>query len=352
MNRDAMTVDRIQWEKCIPALRLLHAVRLACTAQVLVPALLVTILSLECSFLASSNELQPSEHRFGAVAWPSPDGTNSMVPGNLLIRTAGSVISWPVSAAIADSAELTALFSGRPVEQWIRLAVNLLLIGFGGTTICHAAARSFCRQSQEGVVRSARAATSSARSILVSTALGIGLIAVTRLILILFVQFTRLTGLGEVLHSQMLFIACCFGLLCCLTFVVIACAWGVSLAAIGTDRCDGSDAISRGINYVLSHRLRTALYLGCILLILWTVGELVGFLGSGAAGLVYVSLQPSGDLDALRNQLAQTVAVIVDAFRFGMLFCGLTLAYLLLREHEDGIRITELDGGRELRGDP
>ena len=192
----------------------------------------------------------------------------------------------------------------------------------------------------------------STRPILVSTALGIGLIAVTRLLLILFVQFIRLTGLGDVLHNPMLFVACCFGLLSCLTFVVIAFAWGVSLAAIGTDRCDGSDAISRGINYVLSQRLRTALYFGCVLLILWIVGELAGFLGDGAAGLVYVTLPPSGDVAALQNQLTQTVVVLVDAFRFGMLFCGLTLAYLLLREHEDGIRITELDGGRELRGDP
>lgn len=352
MNRDAMKVDRIQWERAIPALRLLHAVRLACTAQVLIPALIVVAVSLEgTARLAPETDSQTGLPMMIVPEEPFSDELlHAPFRPLTLSEWLRSFALEPVATAIRDTVTVTVFPGGTGSQVWERLGMNLLLLGFGGAAICFATARSFCRQSQEGIVRSLTESFSSTRSILLSIVLSGLLIALSRGLVAAWVGFAHVTGIETAASGVTVVVAWILALLCCLTLVVVMSAWGLGVAAIGTDRCDGSDAVSRGINYVLSHRLFSALLLSLTFGIAWVASKVVEFLSNAAAGIAMVSLQSSTEL-TLIGRLPGIVHVVVDAFRLGVFFSGLTLVYLLLREREDGIRISELDGGQQLRGE-
>ena len=139
--------------------------------------------------------------------------------------------------------------------------------------------------------------------------------------------------------------------------------WSVSIGAIGTDDCDGADALSRGVNYFLSHKLVTFCYLHLIVLAS-VVAKLFGWvlwLGSSSlldARMPQVAAQlrtpttPTTTLGtALLHRTHDALQHLPDCFQLAAFLSGLTLMYVLLRQKEDAVNITEIDGSavKELR---
>lgn len=353
MNQDPVTVDRIQSERVFPPLQLVHAARQGFTIQVMLPTL-AAILILDAVFGP-----QP-----GLWSMPNPFSV-------IRDRYLGGVLSRELIVQTVNQSELDLLFPAIPAPldataaalrdlirsglsaSWsgvLYAATSILILMVAGTAAARSTALDFCRKERCGALRSVWTAFRRFRQVLSATILALVLLWLPwSLCFGLGWMITR-TGLGSLVPGPTGAVLWLASFLVCLWTPVIIASWFLALSAVAVDDCEGADALSRGINYCLSHRLRTLCYFVLILMTTCVSGELVRWFCSYAsmAASVFCSENPTwqqtGEVDGFGFPVyfGNHAAKVLDAFRLGTFFCGTTIAYLLLRQREDGILLTEM----------
>jgi len=214
----------------------------------------------------------------------------------------------------------------------------MLIAGFCGVAAIRTAGCRFSTGTGPGIIASARHSLQSWKSILISTFLcGI-------LLALFWVMFRVLCWTGGLTHSGITAAASMLYLIVCL---VLGIGWLLSLAAIAIDRCDGAEALSRGICYVLSRWQRVIVYAAvCCLMLMLT-----NFVMSWLTGNAYLlTSEPAANPDLLtaaetQNSLRGSIEFLRELFCLSLFLCEIAIVYVLLRNVEDGVSIQEIDGG-------
>lgn len=118
--------------------------------------------------------------------------------------------------------------------------------------------------------------------------------------------------------------------------LVLGSGWLLSLAAIAIDRCDGAEGLSRGISYVLSRWQRVVIY------------TITGFVLIAICNIVFwwlasVAIPLTAAAGAQSN--ASLFKNFAEILRLSVFFCEIAIAYVLLRNVEDGVSLREMDSG-------
>ncbi len=234
----------------------------------------------------------------------------------------------------------------------------LLLVIFG-TAISRSAAMQFCKGSRSGAFASLRFAVVQLPRTILSTGLA-GLIVATPILLISLLGWLAgfdLPAALIVLVWPLLVAASIFGFA---TSLVVGVGWILSLSAIATDECSGSDALSRGINYVLSHKTRTLVYLAITsalsTIAYWAATGLLevadAILRVRFGGLVEASRNSGASGGVVGNALSfwnDAFDCLPRAIEFSVFMAGITMMYVLLRYFEDAVELREMSGGRRAK---
>lgn len=334
MNQDSVTVNRIDWLKVLPFLNLLCALRLAWRVRVLVPALLiVTLAPFGWNQFSSSDPQMPSDY--------------------------GEVSNFGDVPVIAEmfSAATDILCPERDVPVWDSL-VTLLCGAFAltvfGTAISRATATEFCEHRRTGALAATNFSLRRMTASLLSTALATGIVALLMAPVAVAGWLARTGTFGEQLVMIVWPLVWIFGLLAIAAAAVCGLGWLLSLGAIGTDQCSGSDALSRGINYVLSHKLRSfgLLFLVvCLACLASVVAEgLLAAVDRMVSSRMPGTFSPKNALFGDRVSSSwmmvwhATINHIQDAVKLGTFLVGTTIMYILLRTTEDDVQMRALDG--------
>ncbi|MBL8810213.1 MAG: hypothetical protein JNM43_08555 [Planctomycetaceae bacterium] len=107
--------------------------------------------------------------------------------------------------------------------------------------------------------------------------------------------------------------------------MVVVVAMGLACVAIGYDECSGAEGVSRGLSYVLSRP-------GLALFMLATTAVLSWVLGLLASVVLH-----SGRLHLVPSRTPWDDSVLLSSLQLGVWLCGLTIAYVRLREEVDGV---------------
>ena len=346
MNQDPVTVRNVDWSSVFPGLLLLRAVRIACSVQVLVPSLLLVILA------EAGMEFKNSTGLAVPTALDSGDG---YIP--------------------ALARYLPTLFSEPLVMQW-RLITRqspsffselFLLMGWLTIMACPCVAimrmtsNVISRRGRTGVLPGFRYSVKAWSSIAVSTLIGVLILIVACSANWLTAKVAEIPRVGDELHALAFPIAFVIACVTVIGSFVFCIAWLLGLGAIGSDRCDGADALSRCLSYVLSHTVTTVCYLAVVWLIAFISHEALGIVVSESVTFHQGHLSDSVAVDVPTTLgdnpgFAMTVRMmwfglirhIPGAFQVAIILVGSNLTYLLLRKKEDGIRIDQQDDGIQL----
>jgi len=308
----------------------------------------------------SDAALQTTTHVLQVFPWRSVQPPRrfhevSLRP-NVQIFTSGSFPA-PVQACMVT---LVSLLTSS--EHTLRDAAVLALLAgmfmIFGVAAARSTATEFCTQTRTGAIAAIKLAIVDLPKSLLSTVLATVLIAIPILMLNAAAWLAVIPGIGESVAMVVWPVITLLAVFASLTAVVVTIAWFLSLAAIGTDRCTGSDALSRGINYVLSHKLRTIGYLSAVAILSKLSWWLVTAILMNANALLeprFRELIPTarrkddGDVsgpEAALQWWQSAINIAPEVVEFGAFVSGLTLMYILLRQKEDGVQLRELDGGR------
>jgi hypothetical protein len=335
VNQDPVTVERIDWPKALPGLHLLQALRLGFRVRVLLPA----IIGAMCWLLTAS-------------VLHSPAIDQNMPPGITSLR----------SPVFHGAATATMLLMNSQSELFTKLLLSLLLdlavIAVVGTAIARVTASEFCTATRVGTVAAFRFSFRSTFGWLLSTALALAIVAAPLTAIKLAGWLISLGTAGSAMVSILWPIVYLMAVLASIAATVCGLAWLLSLAAIGTDQCSGSDALSRGINYVLSHKWKSVVYLTLVVLVSQAAYVIAhGLLKAGQAilqnrvaeeYLMAPGLAGDGFNQTSLFYWSKIIYLIPDAVHLGTFLTGITLAYILLRKAEDAVQIREMDGANSL----
>ena len=324
MNEDGVRVTRVDWLAAVPSLRLLEAIRLAVSLRVFVPVLLL--------MLFARGTMQLLDKTFNELRSGSP------VHSLLKVSDCGLP---EYLDAINESLSLIATGSAWQFTVGVRmLGLWMLMLGFCGVSAFRSAGCRFCTGTGSGVTASFRLSLQSWKAILISALLSWILMA------LLCVAFRTLCWTGARTHTGITVVASLMYIVGC---VVLGISWLFSLAAIAIDRCDGAEALSRGICYVLSQWLRVVVYAMvfclvtaiCNLAVFWLADQ-----SHALASFMYWNPDP-----LIREEFRITAWTTLDQFcemvRLSIFLCEIAIAYVLLRNVEDGVSLREIDGGRK-----
>ena len=320
MNEDGVRVSRIDWLAAVPSLRLFDAIHLSISPRVLTPAILL--------LLAGSVMMQGPGLIFDTLRSLNAVSETPGIFSFESINRAVNSVKIPESPALI----LTGSFSDFCVNM-ITLEVWMLVIGFCGVAAIRSAGCRFCTGTGSGLIASMRYSVHHWQAILVSALLSgilLGLLGVT---------FRILCWGGAMTHPGMTAVT---SLLCVLGCIVLGMGWLLSLAAIAIDRCDGAEALSRGICYVLSRWQRILVYTAGCCVVLWMSDLVMSAVIANAYGLISATL---GKADAVRAR--SSLHFFREAILVSIFFCETAIAYVLLRNVEDGVSLREIDGGQQ-----
>gem|GEM_PF-1511673 len=357
MNNDSVTVNRMHWLKLFPGLHLWLAVRMAFRIRILVPAALAMLGSVYGPEVSPDNFERSSENpsrlvRKLTAQHPSSnllfDVTSELGPESL-----NAVVPRQISAIVSNAAFL--MYSGS-WNAFLILTWNMLLVGVFGAAVARSTATEFCRGSRTGPLAAMRFSLKRVGSLLLSAGLAIGVVTAVIIPLLLAGFVSKEPAF---LGSVVMF---CWPLLFVISLVAIfatgvfSIGWGLSIAAIGTDDCNGPDALSRGVNYFLSHKLLTIWYL-CLTILASLAARLIGWLMLGGATSLLASRivnvfdrlgRPMEDsLTTAERVLQKThtaLQFLPETLQLAAFLSGLCLMYVLLREKEDAVQLGEIDG--------
>lgn len=336
-NSDPVCINKIDWLKIFPWLQLIQAARLGVRLRVLVPSMIMVV-CLQWSTGRSLGGVMPTES-LGDV-WNTVGGIG-MAPA--IVTTVATIAVDPVGGPRRLQGEIHIL----------TLAVILLI--FFGTSIARSAATEFCSFSRTGVISGARFAAERSFSTLTALLLSVLIVGIWFLPLMLSGVLANAVGTTLVLGLWWLVAASTLAGV----IALVVCGSGLLLAfgAIGTDKCGGADALSRGINYTLSHKLFTfwCLWFSSLVSFL-TMAVTRAFVTAAADKLGRaVGFRDSSTADAAHSIAQATMelmALMPSAVHLGTFFSALTITYVLLRQREDGIDLREIDGGQHVLSPP
>jgi hypothetical protein len=325
MNDDAVRVNRIQLWAAFPSLRLLQAVRLGLSLQCLLPAVATVLLF------------------HAALSTPSRESTASINP--YLLKT---LLPAPVVMIAAETREIfvggfkVALLPDGRLPSAIHVLLSLMLLATGGVAITRAAGGEFCRSQRTGAIRSMRFAIRSWKAISIATA--VLFLSQGLAFLVFRLSLKILSVLPDMLTGVLMFGLLIQAILTMLFFGVCGIGWLLAAGAIGIDGCDGLEALSRGISYVLSRFWRT---LGSVAVILVLAGFslfIVQILIDQAGTIVTQALAASGlSMSAGRSAFLQLQWVLMESCKTSVFFSGLGSLYVLLRHFEDNVALDEMN---------
>lgn len=318
MNEDGVRVTRIDWQTAIPSLRLLDAIRLAISLHVFVPALLLMFLTRAASqFSYAQFGLLTSEISRHSLL----DVSDFKMPGFLdTISGSMSVI------ATGGGSQLSAS------EVTVILGLWMLMFGFCGVVAIRSAGCRTCTGTESGLFASAKLSLHSWKSIVVSAVLTWILLGLLCTVFRVFCWAGAGTSVGITTVASLMYIVGC---------MVLGIGWLLSLAAIAIDRCDGAEALSRGICYVLSHWLRVVVYCIVFCLLMMSCDVAFSWLAINAHRLASAADATSAG--------GTTLQLTGEVVRLSLFFCEIAVAYVLLRNLEDGVSPREIDGGRVIK---
>jgi hypothetical protein len=319
MNEDGIRVTQIDWMAAVPSLRLVEAISLAVSLRVMTPVILLILVSV---FLDIPDT---GSHRVSV-----PDSVSNLleVPRLKLPDTIRNSLVVPF-----------ARHASMDVVKMVRSAVWILFLGFCGVAAIRAAGCRFSTGTGPGIFASGRHSLKSWKSIFISTLLcGI-------LLALFWVMFRVLCWTGDRTHIGITAATSMLYLIVCL---VLGFGWLLSLAAIAIDRCDGAEALSRGICYVLSRWQRLVVYATVCWLMLMLSDFVLSTLTANAYSLA-LGKQTSLDsvmTDASHISLLKSLEFFTELYHLSLFFCEIVIVYVLLRNVEDGVSLQEIDGGR------
>ncbi len=373
MNTDPVTVKRIEWLRIFPVLHLWHAARMAFCVRTLIPMFFAFVLawvgayqicqstnSVPLDENTSDAALNPTTHVLQVFPWRSVQPPRrfhevSLRP-DVQIFTTGYFPA-PVQACVVSLMSLLTSSDHILRDAAVLTLIAALLMLFG-VAVARSTATEFCTQTRTGAVASIKLAIVDLPKSLLSTVLATVLIAIPVLLLNAAAWLAVMPGLGESVAMIAWPVITLLAVFASLTAVVVTTAWFLSLAAIGTDRCTGSDALSRGVNYVLSHKLQTVGYVSTVSIISKLAWWLVYVVQINANALLeprfrkFIPIarrEPRADVNGPEAALQwwqSAINIAPEVVEFGAFVSGLTLIYILLRQKEDGVQLRELDGGR------
>lgn len=349
MNQDPVTIDRIDWLKVWPSLHLLQSAGLAWRLRVVVPSLLAVM------FASAGNAVWNSDRDDENV----PDYTADVdyelgEPRNLFL----GLVAAEDFVGIPVVSEMTAAGWGMgsadgTVSWWSdfkTLLAGVFVLAFSGVAIMRAAATAFCKGTRAGVFSSLSFAGRSVRATLLSTFLAGGMIAALLALISAAGWLISCGWMGESIVAIVWPLVRLTSIFAVVGFVVIGLGWLLSLAAIGTDQCSGSDALSRGISYVLSHKVRSAWYL-LIVASVARVGSAMSTWLLEAADQILASRIPDhfcqndeGMVGMLMFCWLLIESHLPQAIALGAFCCGIARMYILLRKEEDAVPLREMNG--------
>ena len=336
MNSDPVRVSRIDFLKAIPALRLLEAIPLAFSLQVLVPALMVALAGKWILTISPGDESDPPFF----YDWPGM----GYGYGPELLSSLGATLR---------------RVSARGLEvgggAFVRLGLIASILAILGVTVARAAGLRFCSDRRVGLIRSVRFAFRSWKSVctglaLISVICGIVILGFQLLVMVTVVApQPEDSELMRILPGWLGAVFLIVALQVCLV------GWLLSLAAIGVDSCDGPESLSRGICFVLSRFRMTVLHVVIVMMLCAVTSFVVSLTSLPASELVrgarsgpfktdrdyttqYQYLQEH-PFSTLHDLLSETISL-------SLFFSGITVCYVLLRQAEDGVSLTEIDSGK------
>jgi hypothetical protein len=336
MSQDSVTVDQVHLEKVFPALRILVAVRLAFSVQVLVPAILAMLL---LNFVSGIGRVRQSD---------PPASTDSAeigtLPSALLATTSETLAArdhWFLSL-ILDLDQVIRWRTDIPGSPFFRVLLQVLIHSGFAAAICCAAAREFCLQQRTGVINSLRRSRDTARFWAVSPCIAAGLVLIPWFSLQVLKWLFSAIGITAFFPGLTLMLLTSLALLCTLILIALSYGWLLSLPAIGADFCPGPEGLSRGISYVLSHPRLASIYAVTLLFSCVFSGAVVRGLSQYA-----VSMTGYDEISGLNSVSGRwdIASFAGDSFELAVFYCGMTVIYLLLRQREDAVELTELVDG-------
>ena len=362
MNQDPVRVDRIHWQRVSPILRLFESVSLGYRLS----ALLLSFALIGISWVGSviiydvcvESESLPAEQNDILSGFPwrhysalqqqtdrstftSLDWIPEFVPAPL--STLGHTI---VQVFLPQSDRERSDLAKADEPAWLvallLLLWNSVIVGFLGTGLARLTATEFCLQNRTGFRGALRTSWHGAFAVLTTMVVTLMLLSILRGILWTAEFVNEFGWAGSLAVSVAWPFVLATAVFLILAIAILGFAWLLSLAAIGTDGCTGSDALSRSICYVLSHRL---LSLTCVLLIgsfsflaRWTAYLIL----NSANDAIPQSLQ-TDDPDQVRQIWDFAQSLIPHAVQLSVIIAGITITYILLRQKEDGVRLESLD---------
>lgn len=337
-NSDPVCINQVDWLKIFPWLHLIKAARLGVRMRVLVPSLITT------AFLAW---LTQAPHLM------SPHSSRSVFAAS---TTAGGLEMAPLVVVYLVVMARQAIGTSEIFRyETLQVVLPLLCVIFFGTSIARSAATEFCSFSRTGVLAGAR--FSARRSFSTLTALLFSILIVGLCFLPLMLSSLLSATVGPTIVLGFWWLIAAFSLVGVLALIVCLCGWLLSFGAVGTDKCGGADALSRCINYTLSHKLFT---FWC----LW-FSSLISFLAMSITreimalvnlklnhGINFAATSAAWPSTIIAQTTVHVIALLPAAVHLGTFISGLTITYVLLRQKEDGIDLSEIDGGQHIVSSP
>ena len=316
MNEDGVRVTRIDWLAAIPSLRLCEAVRCAVSPRALLPAAIFLCL------------YQGPKWLFGSWLGSGFESDSSASFSGL----SKSAFEMPhvLSAFFANVISFGSGTIQKSFDNFISLATTMLFFGFCAIPVMRFAGCRICSPSGNGLFSGVKLSLQSWKAILTSSFLSLILVG------LLCVTFRTSRWICDITFESIKSLTALLYIVGCL---VLGSGWLLSLAAIAIDRCDGAEALSRGISYVLSRWQRVLIYTFAGFVLVEICNRSFWCLAGMASPLTTIS---QDDLNTgLFNQFA-------EALRLSFLLCEIAIAYLLLRHVEDGVSLHEIDGGKHV----
>ena len=329
MNQDPVKVDRVEWLRLFPGLSLLQAAGLGFRMRILLPAalcLLVFTARLNIAEILIDVAYSPQQLwiGFGSAAYALPEPVEAVAIG---------ATQFLVSGVLNNPWEFVSVF-------WSAF----VLMAFG-VAMSRSAATEYCIHSRTGVFEALRFSVQHFTASLVSTGVAAGIVMLPLLFISAAAWVMESTTIGSwlvVISWPAVFVG---GLLSVTVTIVCLIGWLLSLAAIGTDQCSGADALSRGINYVLSHKLWTTFYFLSVVIISGVAAQLADWLIEAGTTVVHARIdQNAVDSSTICSAWMVTIQQVPRAVHLGVFISGITIMYVLLRKTEDGVHRREIDG--------
>ena len=332
MNQDPVKVDRVEWLRLFPGLSLLQAARLGFRVRVLVPACLCLMVFAARQEIAEILwDFSPSPHQF-RIAYVLHEIGAPPLPG-------------PVEAVVTGATRILA--SGIFDNPWEFVSViwsGLVLTVFG-VAIGRSAATEYCIRSRTGVFAAMRFTFRHFTAGMVSTVLAASIVMAPLLVVSIAGWVMNFGSAGAWLVAICWPVVFLFGMLSVVVAMVCLIGWLLSLAAIGTDQCSGADALSRGINYVLSHKLLTTVYLVAVVVVSSVATRIADWLIQAGTSVAFSRIDHNHRTSpGVLSDWTSAIHQLPHAVHLGVFLSGITIMYVLLREIEDGVHLREIDG--------